>query len=183
MARRLAVVLGSALTLVGVVGLLTAVPAVQRAVSPRAEPTPLRLRVPGTYYDAFTVDLTPGLYAIWATRPVSGPAGDLCQVTGPDSRPVPVHEPAIALAWTEVATDDTLWSRTSTFTVPTAGTHAFACRLQPESTGQQYAVTAAPDRRLALRLWLESWRGLMVAALPAGLVILGMTRIWRRRQE
>jgi hypothetical protein len=183
MARRAVLALGSVPVLVGVVGLLTAVPAVQRAVSPRAEPTPLPLHPTGSHYDVFTVDLTPGRYAIWATRPVDGPAGDLCRVAGPDSRSVQVSEPTFALVWTEVATDDTLWSRTSTVTAPTAGRYAFTCRLQPESPGQQYAVTVAPDRRLVLRLWLESWRGLMVAALPAGLVILGMTLTWRRRRE
>ncbi|WP_446217602.1 hypothetical protein [Micromonospora sp. IBHARD004] len=42
-------------------------------------------------------------------------------------------------------------------------------------------MTSAPDARLGVRLWLERHQGLLVAALPAGAVILLMTATWRRR--
>ncbi|GGS01890.1 hypothetical protein GCM10010169_53330 [Micromonospora fulviviridis] len=183
MGRRLALAVAGVLVLVGCLGLLTAVPAVQRALSPVAEPTPLPLRLAGPRYDDLTVDLDPGRYAVWATRPTSAPDRDRCRVTGPDGRPVPVGEPGHVVEWTEVATDDTAWTWASTFAVPAAGSYRLTCRLDPDAPGQQYAVTREPDRRLALRLRLARWRGLLVAALPAGLVILGMTLTWRRRAD
>ncbi|NES29693.1 hypothetical protein GCE86_25705 [Micromonospora terminaliae] len=183
MGRRVALAVAGVLVLVGCLGLLTAVPAVQRAVSPAAEPTPLPIRVAGQRYDDLTVDLRPGRYAVWATRPASAPDADRCRVTGPDGRPVPATDPDHVVEWTEVATDDTVWTWTSTFTAPAAGGYRLACRLDPDATGQQYAVTREPDRRLTLRLRLALWRGLLVAALPAGLVILGMTLTWRRRAD
>jgi hypothetical protein len=183
MGRRVALAVAGLLVLVGCLGLLTAVPAVQRAVSPAAEPTPLPIRVAGQRYDDLTVDLHPGRYAIWATRPTGAPDADRCRVTGPDGRAVPAAEPGQVVQWTEVATDDTLWTWTATFAAPAAGGYRLACRLDPDAPGQQYAVTREPDRRLALRLRLASGRGLLVAALPAGLVLLGMTLTWGRRAE
>ncbi|MET8834417.1 hypothetical protein ABZV78_10930 [Micromonospora sp. NPDC004540] len=183
MGRRLALAVAGVLVLVGCLGLLTAVPAVQRALSPHAEPTPLPLRLAGPRYDDLTVDLNPGRYAVWATRPTSAPDRDRCRVTGPDGRPVPADEPGHVVEWTEVATDDTTWTWASTFAAPAAGSYRLTCRLDPDAPGQQYAVTREPDRRLALRLQLALWRGLLVAALPAGLVILGMTLTWRRRAD
>ncbi|MGY0002688.1 hypothetical protein [Micromonospora sp. I033] len=183
MGRRLALAVAGVLVLVGCLGLLTAVPAVQRALSPAAEPAPLPLRLAGPRYDDLTVDLTPGRYAVWATRPAGAPDGDRCRVTGPDGRPVPADEPGHMVEWTEVATDDTTWTWVSTFAAPAAGGYRLTCRLDPDATGQQYAVTPEPDRRLALRLRLAPRRGLLVAALPAGLVILGMTLTWRRRTD
>ncbi|MEU4476678.1 hypothetical protein AB0F68_01185 [Micromonospora sp. NPDC023966] len=182
MGRRLALAVAGVLVLVGCLGLLTAVPAVQRALSPDAEPTPLPLRLSGQRYDNLTVDVDPGRYAIWATRPTSAPDRDRCRVTGPDGRPVPAGEPGHVVRWTEVATDDTLWTWVSTFAAPAAGRYRLTCRLDPD-VGQQYTVTREPDRRLTLRLRLALWRGLLVAALPAGLVILGMTLTWRRRAD
>ncbi|KAB1915826.1 hypothetical protein [Micromonospora sp. AMSO31t] len=183
MGRRVALAVAAVLVLVGGLGLLTALPAVQRAVSPHAEPTPLPLRLTGQRYDDLTVDLHPGRYAVWATRPTSSPDRDRCRVAGPDGRPVPVAEPGPVIKWTEVATDDTIWTWTATFAAPAAGGYRLTCRLDPDAPGQQYAVTREPDRRLALRLRLELWRGLLVAALPTGLVILGMTLTWRRRAD
>ncbi|MEV0424893.1 hypothetical protein [Micromonospora sp. NPDC050495] len=181
MGRGVALVLAGVLALVGCLGLLASVPAVQRAVSPRAEPVPLPLRVPGPWYDQINVELAPGRYAIWATRPTRGPDRDRCRVTGPDGRPVPVREPGHRVDWVERATDDTLWAWASTFTAAAPGSYRLTCRLDPGLPGQQYAVTREPDRRLLLRLRLARSRGLLVAALPAGLVILVMTLTWRRR--
>ncbi|MEU9827748.1 hypothetical protein [Micromonospora chersina] len=183
MGRRLALAVAGVLVLVGCLGVLTAVPAVQRAVSPDAEPAPLPLRLAGSRYDDLTVDLDTGRYAVWATRPASAPDRDRCRVTGPDGRPVPVGEPGHRVEWTEVATDDTAWTWMSTFTARAAGSYRLSCRPDRDATGQQYAVTREPDRRLALRLRLARWRGLLVAALPTGLVILGMTLTWRRRPD
>ncbi|MET7965986.1 hypothetical protein [Micromonospora sp. NPDC005305] len=183
MGRRVALAVAAVLVLVGGLGLLTALPAVQRAVSPHAEPTPLPVHLTGQRYDDLTVDLHPGRYAVWATRPTTSPDRDRCRVTGPDGRPVPVAEPGPVIEWAEAATDDTIWTWTATFAAPTAGGYRLTCRLDPDAPGQQYAVTREPDRRLALRLRLELWRGLLVAALPAGLVILGMTLTWRRRAD
>ncbi|WP_262284979.1 hypothetical protein [Micromonospora sp. MA102] len=183
MGRRVALAVAAFLVLVGGIGLLTALPAVQRAISPDAEPTPLPLRLAGPRYDDLTVDLDPGRYAVWATRPTSAPDRDRCRVTGPDGRPVPAADPGRVVEWTEVATDDTVWTWTSTFAAPVAGGYHLTCRLDPDAPGQQYAVTREPDRRLALRLRLALWRGLLVAAMPAGLVVLAMTLTWRRRAE
>ncbi|MFG1657891.1 hypothetical protein ACGFIY_15315 [Micromonospora chersina] len=183
MGRRLALAVAGVLVLVGCLGLLTAVPAVQRAVSPYAEPTPLPLRLAGSRYDEFTVDLDTGRYAVWATRPTSAPDRERCRVTGPDGRPASLDDPGHLVEWTEVATDDTAWTWTSTVTAPAAGSYRLTCRLDPDAPGQQYAVTREPDRRLTLRLRLARWRGLLVAALPAGLVILGLTLTWRRRAD
>lgn len=181
MGRRVALVVAGVLALLGCLGLLAGVPAVQRAVSPRAEPVPLR--VPGPWYDQLDVDLTPGRYAVWATWPTRGPDGERCRVTGPDGRPVPVREPGHRVEWVERATDDTVWAWASTFTATAPGGHRLTCRLDPGSPGQQYTVTREPDRRLLVRLRLERSRGLLVAALPAGLVILVMTLTWRRRTD
>lgn len=176
--------LAGILVLIGCLGLVTLVPAAQRAISPRAEPVPLPLRVPGRWYDEFTVDLDqPGRYAVWATRPTGAPDRDRCRASGPDGRPLPMIEPEHLLQWTEVATDDTLWTWATGFAAPTSGTYRLTCRLDPDSPGQQYAVTRAPDGRLGLRLRLDWYRGLLVAALPAGLLVLGMTLAWRRRDD
>jgi hypothetical protein len=178
-----ALAVATVLVLVGGLGLLTALPAVQRAISPHAEPTPLPLRVTGPRYDNLTVDLDAGRYAVWATRPTSAPDRDRCRVTGPEGRPVPADEPGQVVEWTEVATDDTVWTWTATFAAPVAGGYRLTCRLDPDAPGQQYAVTREPGHRLALRLRLAVWRGLLVAALPAGLVVLAMTLTWRRRVD
>jgi hypothetical protein len=180
MGRRVALLLAGMLALVGALGLLTAVPAVQRAISAEAEPTPLPLRVAGDRYDDLTVVVAPGPYAIWATRPTTAPDGDRCRVTGPDGAPVPIDEPGRTVEWIEVATDDTVWTWTATFTASTPGSHRLSCRLDTDSPGQQYVVTDEPDTRLRLRLELARWRGLMIAALPLGLVLLGATLARRR---
>ncbi|MFI2648791.1 hypothetical protein [Micromonospora fulviviridis] len=183
MGRRVALVLAGILVLVGCLGVAATVPAVQRAISPHAEPTPVPLRLTGRTYDEFSVDLDhAGRYAVWATRPTTAPDRERCRVAGPDGRPVPATA-AGHLVWIEVATDDTLWTSIFGFAAPAAGTYRLSCRLDPGSPGQQYTVTREPDRRLALRLRLELWRGLLVAALPAGLVVLGMTLTWRRRAD
>ncbi|MDZ5444201.1 hypothetical protein U2F26_15885 [Micromonospora sp. 4G57] len=172
------------LALVGCLGLAATVPTVRRAISPRAAPAPLPLHVTGPRYDQFIVDLDrPGRYAVWATRPTTAPDRDRCRTTGPDGRAVPSTEPGRVVEWTEVATDDTRWTWLASVDAPAPGRYAFSCRLDPDSPGQQYAVTRAPDARLGARLWLERYRGLLVAALPVGLVILLMTVTWRRSNE
>ncbi|WP_236648189.1 site-specific integrase [Micromonospora sicca] len=45
---------------------------------------------------------------------------------------------------TEVATDDTRWTWLASVDAPAPGRYAFSCRLDPDSPGQQYAVTRAP---------------------------------------
>ncbi|WP_200208150.1 hypothetical protein [Micromonospora coerulea] len=179
--RRLWYALAGVLALLGCLGLTATVPAVRRAISPRAEPTSLPLRVAGPRYDGFTVDVDrAGRYAVWATRPIGAPDLDRCAATGPDGRAVPMAAPNRVVEWTEVATDDTRWTWLASLNAPTPGRYAFSCRLDPGPSGQ-YAVTRAPEARLTARLWLEQWRGLLIAALPAGVVILVMTATWRRR--
>ncbi|WP_446217603.1 hypothetical protein [Micromonospora sp. IBHARD004] len=124
--RRFWYAVAGVLALVGCLGLTTTVPAVRRAISPRAEPAPLPLQVTGSRYDRFTVDLDrPGRYAVWATRPTTAPDRDRCGTTGPDGRAVPTTEPGRVVEWTEVATDDTLWSWLASVDArPPAGTRS-----------------------------------------------------------
>jgi len=177
-------IVAAAAVLVGCLGLLVGVPEVRATISAQAEPEPLRLLPLGTYYDDSAVNVTqPGSYAIWATRPTVAPDKTRCGVVGPDGSGVPTTDPGVTIQWVEVATDDTLWTWTASFDASTSGRYRLLCKLEPRSIGQQYAVTAKPDTRLALRLWLERAQGLMVAALPAGLVIFLVLTLHRRDRQ
>ncbi|RZU72447.1 hypothetical protein EV384_0814 [Micromonospora kangleipakensis] len=66
--RRFWYALAGVLALVGCLGLTATVPAMRRAISPRAEPAPLPLQITGSRYDRFTVDLDrPGRFRIRVT--------------------------------------------------------------------------------------------------------------------
>lgn len=180
--RAVGYVVAGAAVAIGCLGLLVGVPQVGTAISARAEPEPLNLRTTGTYYDEIVVDINrPGRHAIWATRPTVVPDDDRCRVVAPDGSDVPSSQPGRTIRWVEVATDDTLWTWTAGFDAPAGGGYRLSCRLDPAAPGQRYTVTREPGARLTVRLRLEAARGLMVAALPAGVVILLLLVAARRR--
>jgi hypothetical protein len=170
--------------LIGCLGLLAGVPSVKRAISSQAEPEPISLSARGTYYDENHADITrPGRYAIWATKPTSAPDGARCSVVSPNGSAVSTKEPGSIIQWTEVGTDDSLWTWMATFDAPMGGSYLLSCHLDAGYIGQKYAVTSAPPRRLTFRLQLEQYQGMMVAALPAGLLILALTVVSGRRNK
>jgi hypothetical protein len=167
---------GGLAVVVGIAGLVSSL------FFPRTEPRPLQVRPAGQWYDSFTVDIPdPGRYAIWATRPTEAPDAERCQVSAGDGSPTATGSPALTVKWIEVATDDTLWTWIADFEAPQPARYAFSCRLDAGSPGQQYTVTAKPGAGLTLSLLAQRYRGLAVAVLVAGVVILLSAGLRRRR--